>query len=467
MRSWIKKTLLGISSTVVGLGIIVLPFLIFVQPSNEFVFGNFQSYMSDNVKDDLSSRYKINWQYYGSNAEIPTYIQNKTLDLAIATNNMIAQLAMSDQLLPIPWDEFNLTKNDGSKINSYKDLNGFVSDATWWLSKTIGGKIKLPNVDGEPCDNLLAYCVPYFLQDFTFSYRGKKIKELSNESISFKAIFDHISNDAEFTSKESNVMMIDDSRSVYDIARFVSDASDINPSPGILNSGVDLNSAIAPSIQNLNNTYDNIAKYYTNKKKRNILTFNSDSSIVLNKIALNQTKGAFMYNGDAIYAAMGGDNESDQNGLPQFGANQDFYSIVPKINFYALDGVVINKSIDPNKKKSAIEIIKSLCLSGLQQGEIISEKDPTTDDYKYLSAQNFSFLNYTPCYQSLYEYAIDPSENGYFSQTGIEDNAQKQLLIDLIKINSDQIKQENIELPVTELTKSNINLAYLDFKNKI
>ena len=50
MRSWIKKTLLGISSTVVGLGIIVLPFLIFVQPSNEFVFGNFQSYMSDNVK---------------------------------------------------------------------------------------------------------------------------------------------------------------------------------------------------------------------------------------------------------------------------------------------------------------------------------------------------------------------------------------------------------------------------------
>ena len=63
MRSWIKKTLLGISSTVVGLGIIVLPFLIFVQPSNEFVFGNFQSYMSDNVKDDLSSRYKINWQY--------------------------------------------------------------------------------------------------------------------------------------------------------------------------------------------------------------------------------------------------------------------------------------------------------------------------------------------------------------------------------------------------------------------
>ena len=129
--------------------------------------------------------------------------------------------------------------------------------------------------------------------------------------------------------------------------------------------------------------------------------------------------------------------------------------------------MVINKSIDPNKKKSAIEIIKSLCLSGLQQGEIISEKDPTTDDYKYLSAQNFSFLNYTPCYQSLYEYAIDPSENGYFSQTGIENNEQKQLLIDLIKINSDQIKQENIELPVTELTKSNINLAYLDFKNKI
>lgn len=465
MRSWIKKTLLGVGSTIVGLGIIVLPFLIFIQPSNEFVFGNFQSYMSDNVKDDLSSKYKINWQYYSSNAEIPTYIQNKTLDLAIATNNMIAQLAMSNQLLPIPWDEFNLIKSDGNKINNYKDLEGFVSDATWWLSKTIGGAIKLPDVNGEPCGNLLAYCVPYFMQDFAFCYRGEKIDELSNESISFKEIFDYISNDSKFNSKNSNVMMIDDSRSVYNVAKFVGNDSDINPSSGVLFPGTSLNSTNALSIKHFDETYDNIAKYYTNKKK-NILTFNSDSSIVLNKIALNQTKGAFMYNGDAIYAAMGGDNENNQTGLPQFGDNQDFYSIVPNVNFYALDGVVINKSIDQKKKKFAVEIIKSLCLSGLQQGEVVSDRN-INGDYKYLSVQNFNFLNYTPCYKSLYEYAIDPSENGYFSQNDIENYEQKQLLIDLIKINSESINQENIELPVTELTKSNINLAYLDFKNKI
>ena len=465
MKSWIKKTLLGIGSTIVGLGIIVLPFLIFIQPSNEFVFGNFQSYMSGNVKDYLSNKYKINWQYYGSNAEIPTYIQNKTLDLAIATNNMIAQLAMSNQLLPIPWDEFDLIKSDGNKINSYKDLEGFVSDATWWLAKTIGGTIKLPNVNGEPCDNLLAYCVPYFMQDFVFCYRGEKMDELSNESISFKEIFDYISNDSKFNSKNSSVMMIDDSRSVYNVAKIVGSDSDINPSSGVLLSGTNLNSTNALSIKNFDETYDNIAKYYTNKKK-NILTFNSDSSIVLNKIALNQTKGAFMYNGDAIYAAMGGDNESNQTGLPQFGDNQDFYSIVPNVNFYALDGVVINKSIDPKKKKSAIEIVKSLCLSGLQQGEIVSDRN-INGDYKYLSVQNFNFLNYTPCYKSLYEYAINPSENGYFSQNDIENYEQKQLLIDLMKINSEQINQENVELPVTELTKSNINLAYLDFKNKI
>lgn len=466
MRNWVKKTLLALGSTVVGVGVIVLPFIIFIQPTNEFGFGNFQSYISEDVKQALEKRYKMNWQYYGSNSEIPTFINNKTLDVAVATNNMVAQLAISDKIMPIPWDKFGLIKDDGTEVKTYKDLKGFVSESTWWLSQSIARAVSLPKLpDGSECDNLLAYCVPYFLQNFVFCYRGEKINNIDYGSVSFKSIFDYISQDKRFNSKNSNVMMIDDYRSVFNIAKVIKGDNDINPEVGILKQDSDLNSINSLPISYFDDVYDSISDYYS-KGKRNVLTFNSDSSIVLNKVALNQTSGAFMYNGDAVYAAMGGDNSEGALGLPQFGDNQDFFSIVPSDTFYAMDGIVINKSIDDKKLDDAIEIIKMLCLSGLQKGENISERD-SDGEYKYLSTQNFDYLNYTPCYEKLYAYSIDQSENGYFEQNDITDASQKKLLIDLLTINPVPINDYTIELPLTELTKSNINLAYVNFKTKI
>lgn len=463
MRPWVQKLLLGSLATFVSAGIIVLPFLIFIKPNNQFVFGNFQSYISEDVKTELQSDYKINWQYYGSNAEIPTFIQNKTLDAAVATDNMVAQLAINDEIQPIPWSEFNLTKSDGTKINSYKDLQGFVTDSIWKLGEEMAIATNLKDPDNhDQVGNLLAYCVPYFLQTFTFAYRGEKIPTSSlSENASYKEIFEYISKNNYFTSKSGAVMMIDDARSIYDVSRIVSGASSINPEYGVLTSNQ--NSSEVVGIDEIVNTYNNIFNYYS--VDSNVMTFNTDSSIVLNKVALNESYGAFMYNGDAIYAAMGGDNPEDTPNLPNFETTTDFHVILPEANFFAMDGIVLNKSMKEEKKSQAIEIIKKLCLSGLDNGEDISATN-SDGEYEYMSTNNFSYINYTPCYQALYEYATDKSSDGYFPSL-YDSTSLIETLVKLVSINADNISKNSVELPLNETTISNMNLAYLDFKNKI
>ncbi|MBR2857883.1 hypothetical protein IKE96_01580 [bacterium] len=62
MKQRFKKLLLTSGALILGIGIIIVPFCIFSISNNpnEFVFGNFQSYMSDQVKNELSKKYKIN-----------------------------------------------------------------------------------------------------------------------------------------------------------------------------------------------------------------------------------------------------------------------------------------------------------------------------------------------------------------------------------------------------------------------
>lgn len=442
MKSWIKKTLLVGCSTIVGIGIVILPFLLFLQPANDFVFGNFHSYINEELRNELTNKYNIKWQYYGSNAQIPTFIQNKTLDIAIATNNTIGKLIKNQSLRKIPWDKFNIKLNETNTVKTYKDLEQVVTPATWKVCEIIGKEIGI--------ENLLEYTVPYFMQNFVFAYRGKQIEKLNNRS-DFKQIFDYISQDKEFNSKLGNVMMIEDSRSIYNTAKLMSNNPNINPTQNEI------------SINSIDNVYNNIANYYSNKK--NNLTFSPDSSIVLNKVALNQSKGAFMYNGDAIYSALGGDNPEDTPNLPNFEPTPDFHAIVPQNTFYAMDGIVINKSISDTKLNKAIDIIREISLSGLSYDEKIDEVN-NENKYVYSATCNFNFINYTPCYSKLYNFAIDNSDKGYFSKEGLNINTIN-TLINLIKMDHNNINEKNIELPESEEFNSNLNIAFTTFKNKL
>lgn len=485
---------------VVTAGIVVLPFSLSVANSNQFVFGNFQSYMSQNVMNRLEKQYNINWQYYGTNAEIPTYIKNKTLNIAVATNNMIAQLAINKEIQPIDWSKFNLYYQDPSdpqkeiKVEHYWDMQHVVTPAVWNLCQAIATKAGFPSVTDangqQHLGNLLEYCIPYFMQTFVFAYRGPVIEELNKPDVSFKDIFGYITNtsikDNRFLGGNSKVMMIKDARTVYDVSRLINYAEnptpanqDINPSSEyLMNYDRSKNdNTLAPSINQIGQTYDHLATYYRNIDP-NTITFNSDSGIVLNKLASRQIEGAFLYNGDAVYAAAGGDVADGGTNLPVFpdkplspddpeSANE-MHVVVPKDNLVAMDGVVFNKTLTGSKLDEAYNIVREVCLSGLNPNEDIGAED-ADGNYKYLSMQNFDFVNYTPCYQKLYTYALDDYFGPVSGDTPeeIEENNLHHFQAQLLGINKDLVSGNSVEMPLNELTESNMNLAFETFIDKV
>lgn len=462
MNKFIRNFLSISISLIVGAGLIILPFAMFSSSKDGLVFGNFQSYMSPDVQDYLSSKYDINYQYYGTNAEIPTFIKNKTLDIAIATNNTVAQLAIENQIQPIPWNKFNLEYHDENnqtkKVESFNDVKYLVTDFTWSLCEYIGRSVGI--------GNLLEYCVPYFMQKFLFAYRGSAISELNdNPNITYNDIFQYISNNPRFTTSNSSVMMIEDARSVYDVASLIKENpinNGINPKEGILTKSNPLDRS-APKIQQLNHVYDSIFHFYENKENKNIITFNSDSSILLNKLALNQINGAFLYTGDVIYSALNGDNPSSSLQKPNFEENsRDFYAVSPKNNFFAMDGIIFNKTISGQKLDSACNVVKELVFSGMSSNDNIGDTD-IEDNFKYLSMQNFDYLLYTPCYKKLYDYAIQD----YFKDISEGNTILENFLIDVLKINNDEIYENNIEKPLNNLSESNLNVAFESFRTKI
>lgn len=480
---------------VVTAGIVVLPFSLSVANSNQFVFGNFQSYMSQDVMNRLEEKYNINWQYYGTNAEIPTYIKNKTLNIAVATNNMVAQLAIQKEIQPIDWSKFNLFYTDPKdpqneiKVDHYWQLENIVTPAVWNLCQDIAVKAGFPSVKDpatgdEHLGNLLEYCIPYFMQTFVFAYRGPEIAELQKPDVSFKDIFSYITNTSipnnRFLGGNSKVMMIKDARTVYDISKLINYANnpipqnrDINPSSKyLMHYDPKLNdNTLAPSTNQIVSNYDHLATYYRNVDP-NTITFNSDSGIVLNKLASRQIEGAFLYNGDAVYSAAGGDVADGGTNLPDFSDNpesaNEMHVVVPKDNLVAMDAVVFNKSLTGSKLDEAYKIVQQVCLSGLNPGEDIGETD-ADGNYKYLSMQNFDFVNYTPCYQKLYDYAL----NDYFGPVAgdtpeeIEENNLHHFQAKLLTINPDMVSSNSVEMPLNELTESNMNLAFETFIDKV
>ncbi len=457
MNKRLKKTLLILGSILLSGSFIALPFSLLSINTNSIVIGNFQSYMSPTVMENLSKEYNINWQYYSSNAEIPTYIQNKTLDLAVATNNMVAQLIVQDSIQPIEWERFGLINPKTNKIiTDYSELENFVTPIMWSLCEIIGKSIGI--------NNLLEYCIPYFCQDLVFGYNGKQIDdERMDENSNFQNIFSYITDinikNNRFLSGNSSVMMIKDARTVFDVCNLMTN-DDINPT-GALISKDKKNNMTSPTISEMDKIYNKIWDYYNPIANKNTITFNSDSNVILNKFANNEINGAFFYNGDAIYSLIGGDNIS----IDEYSSDQinewvnNKHIIIPSgiNNFIAMDAFVINKSLDSSKKDDVYEIIKNISL------DFNNKNVDQNDEYESLTLQNFDYVNYTSCYIDLYNYVV----NDYFKECFPENPNLSSLLERLISIDNIILTPQNLELPINNLADSNMNIAFTTFIDKI
>lgn len=388
-----KKTLSYFTIFLVGILMIApIALLIYSKTNNKknFVLANYQSYMAPEVQDELKKTYEVSFDYFESVENAQNMLKKNTADIINTTSYELKNWIENDLIQKIDWKQLGYESTNAA-------LDMFSDPVKEILNQPIGDGI------------LLDYGIPYFLQDLVFAYRGEEIKALISNDLEWNEVLDIIVNEPRFkTNKYPNLIALNDPRTIYSIPRAIENNGNINPIPN-------------SSISQLQSTY----QLLTNKLKKlgsNMISFNSDSSIVLNKLALNEVNGAFCFNGDALYASMGGDEGTEIS-------PNDFHIIKPKNNLVALDLFCFNKKLDGKQLLKAYSLIKDLCLS------------------PKLVEKNFNYLYYTPTLMEVYDKVIT--------------NYQEYIEI------SNENLSNRIEEPLDALTKSNFQFAWIDFKSSL
>ncbi len=412
--------------------------------SNKIVFANYESYMSEDVMHNLQSKYNIAFLPYETNEEIENKFSGY-YDVAVPSTYEVIKLKKQNQLEKINWDLFNLIV-DGKKIKSGKEAlqSGVFSEAVCTLIDGLDEEyIKNGSLDND--ESILDYGIPYFLQSFAFAYKGSEIKQLS-EAKNWSELLSCINSsnkdlDPRFTPyKERKIAIVDDARSMFGLANSIN-SEEVNPNPSV------------KSVRDFANIYNdfssNFAKKYT--------YFNTDSGQIISTLAKPYPAGAscaIAYNGDLLYAAQGA-------GLYEASSSTDFHFCKLDKTLIALDMVVINKKTQNNlsKKQKIYEIVKDICLSGVNDGEIISDTN-SNGSFKYDSVNNFDYVEYTSPLTKIYDFVMN---GDYFSEYT---ESQIELYRQIFNIDPEEVKDVNyIEQEMqSELAKSNLHWAYMNMK---
>ncbi|MDE5767569.1 MAG: hypothetical protein K2H56_03395 [Malacoplasma sp.] len=438
-------------------------FLTSCSANEGFYFANFESYISQDLLDELESGKLIgfngtqiddfNYRTFTTNEDLErNFVTN--YNMAVPSTYLTVKLANEGQLLPIDWKKFNLYKLDENGMRTNEKIEK-ASDALTLFTPQVRSILltysleeayaKDKNFNIDPCGGLLNYCVPYFLQNFGFAYKtsdGKSWDEFNSE-YSWKTIVDSIKKHDNYVKK---VSAVDDSRTLYSIGRLV-ETNDQNINPGPLQPQLSTTYETVDTEINYSKTYQNLIT----GMPRNKYYLNSDSNNVLNSFAaLNGSEAIFSYNGDILFGIQGGDNYaydekdpsdfqkwienyidksaiSDENNQEK---NQEFFikNVSPNNSFLLLDTMVINRNrVKSEKEKNlAYSILYKI---GLEGSDLSLYKDSKKTEYSdsaifeenidengdksflYGPAQNFDYVQYTSPLLTLNAYVLNSDSN--------------------------------------------------------
>lgn len=438
--------------------------------TNNFYLANFESYMSPDLMDSIKSEFNnVQYKFYGTNENLERSF-DRNYDVAVPSTYLVAKMIEQGKLKQINWSSFGLTYKD--EEGNYKNVtngkeaeNLFVSDVTKITNDIYDIKINGKKV------SLLDYGVPYFLQDFIFGYKGNEVTDLqkkldTNSSImkaSWNDIVDHFGNEVGNGKQYNKIAMIDDYRTIYSIPRLI-ETNNVDMQNGGPTVNPDNELGKVNTIDTYRKTYENLSNKFTEK---NTFLLNSDSGTILNDFS--NPKGAdlgIMYNGDLLYALLGGDEYSDSDNPPFLNNEDNVHYIRPNKTLMALDMLVINK----NSKHidEAHKIIKKIALEGITDQTDGITKTDDNDEYVYGPMVNFDYVTYTSPLKDIYNYVVQESD-GYFSyltEKGYSNNFIK-TLIDIFKVESKPSPTNMIEKDLSELDKSNMYYGYLQVRSKL
>ena len=418
--------------------------------SNAIQFANFESYMDPTLMEYLQDQYGVQYQWYTVTEMIETKF-HRTYDVAIPSGYELAKLQKKGWLEKITWSNFGIPGISSS------------TDALSLFADPVQTAIQQMNTDLGI--NVLDYGVPYFAQSFTFIYKGDELTFYKNGTTETTAtpnwadIFYTISPqnpnlDSRFEKRKG---MLDDSKSLFDIARIIQTIEDNKGEhPEKWTNQMPDDS----SIGNLKDIFTSI----TSKSKSNWYTLNTDSGVIARNLADHSEHGyvaALSWSGDALYAAQGA-GEFDPYTGSQMHVKKPSGVSLDEIEFLVINNK--NES-QPLKLQKIYQLIKDICLDAYNV-QTDEELLKTVDDkygerYKYWSMQNWDTVNYIPTLKNIYN-QVTLTTSGYWDYA--KDETSKQLYTSLIKM--PEVKSL-FGKPLTELQNSNTHWAWLETRGKL
>ncbi len=371
--------------------------------NKSIVIANFESYMAEGLIHNVEEEFDHQTQflYYGTNEEIDRKFP-MNYDVATPSSYQAINMLNNGWLKKLDWSKFGLHDPDHPEIaitNGHEALSLFTEPVQQIITEwSVGLKI----ADDE---NLLDYCIPYFLQTWVFAYKGNKINGLENNT-SWSRTLSYISNksdqgDERFKKPGVKLACVDDNRSVYGISHLIQDERKHPNNPDAWT----LNPEAGASSDDYINTYNNLK----NSFNQNSFWLNSDSGSVLNSFSdPNGNIGAFAYNGDILYAAQGADTYDVDYDVG------NMQCVTPDKTLFALDMMVVNEKEQGEKLDKIYDILKYMLLDHVDSYEDIKDVDEK-DNYKYGPMYNFEFIQYTDVFKTIDKYVNAPDEETLYS----------------------------------------------------
>ncbi len=472
---------------------------------SKIYLANFENYMSTDLIDELKQEYRnFSLKSFATNEDLERKF-SRNYDMAISSTYLIAKLANSGQLEEIQWERFGLNQLDENgnvlmENGKPKPITNAEEALTLFDDKTrkilTGGIYNLDKVGGNSGGGLLRFCVPYFLQDFVFSYKNLEPFNFENkDNIEWTDIIKFASKNTGPSKKINRIAMIDDYRSIYSIPRLMQTKNTENPTvnPGDPNSVNDEN--IKYDIQTFKDTYSLLYKDFP---QVNSFLLNSDSNLILNNIVDEEgSDAAILYNGDALYSFQSGDNIPEakfDTWLKSHFHNEqfDFRVVRPNNTLIALDAMIINKNSKSNRE-DMYSIIKKIVLEGADlslynsgtkeyntEGIIKQENE----EYIYGPMKNFDFIQYTSPLKNISTYVQNVTFNDsqgiksyfeekyvYLKDDGIltenEYVSYIKSLIEVYSIKKDATVNNTLEQNLSDINKSNMYHAFNSIRKRL
>jgi len=513
MKTISHKISLAINSILVGSSAFALTPLTSCGGNGAIQLANFESYMSDDLCNDLQSKYSIQFPYYTVTEMIETKFE-KYYDIAIPSCYEMIALVRRGWVEKLDWSKFNVKNMAGETIHNATEAKTlFKSDIIDKLNQQFAEYIlacaieslmtgKLDdlvkhvyedgtwNIETPGEFNVLNYGVPYFSQSYTFCYKGSVIDfyratgnhekiDLATSKPTWADIFYTISPanpklDPRFNPDNGHrIGLVDDAKTMYDVSRIIETTIEAeDPMAGTNTIPED------DSTPRMLKTFSYLTDMYKNKST-SWFVVNSDSGVISKLLA--DPKGcsaALSWSGDAIYGAQGAEEYAE------YSSDNFHFQKTEGASLDETEFMVINKKNKPkdDTKPSALktrhdqiyEIVRQICLDGCDKDvhEICRHVDDKQDNlFQYWTMVNFDNVCYTPVLNNVYQ-AVTDVDSDYWKdcETGelTHPLSSIQLYTDILKVDIADPKCNHLYgQTITALQNSNNHWAWIESRAKL